>query len=288
MDTVRRIAPLLVLAAAFAVFVQMCVVLAGRVPAGALTAALTAGALAVALLTAPRPLAALRSLDRTAVIQACLAGLLAVAGAPALVAAMRMSDAPAGSIVVFWIAGGWAAIAACAAAVLALRARNRLMAGWSLAGAMLALAGVAGIVADWERPSSFSPLVRFASREVGMLLGGVLLLAGGLLLLRAARSARLDGALVWASGTALVASLAWREHRACRRGGGRSPSSPLPSRSLRCRGDSCAAHGRRPSRRGVRLPPRPRSRWLPCSCRASSSSNRWSASPVLNRSSCLE
>jgi hypothetical protein len=68
---------------------------------------------------------------------------------------------------------------------------------------------VAGVVADWERPSSFSPLVRFASRELGILLGGVLLLVGGLLLLRAARSARLDGALLWASGSALAASLVW-------------------------------------------------------------------------------
>jgi hypothetical protein len=205
----RRIAPLLVLAGAFAGFVQMCVVLAGLVPAGALAAALAAGALVITLLAAPRPLAALRTLDRAAAFKACLAGLLAVAGAPALIASLRLSDAPAGSIVVFWVAGGWAAIAACAAAALALKARSRVSAAWSVSGALLVLAGAAGVVADWERPSSFSPLVRFAPRELGILLGGVLLLAGGLMLVRIARTARMDGALICASGSALAVSLAW-------------------------------------------------------------------------------
>jgi hypothetical protein len=209
MDRLRRIAPPLALAAAFAVFVQMCVELAGRVPAGALTAALTAGALAVALLGAPRPVRALRGLTRRLALQACAGGLLAVAGAPALIAALRMTDAPAGSIVVFWVSGGWAAVAAAGAAVLALRERQVLQAGWSAAGALLAVAGVAGVVADWERPSSFSPLVRFAPQELGILFGGVLLLAGGLLLVRVARSSGTDGALLWAAAAGFAASLVW-------------------------------------------------------------------------------
>jgi hypothetical protein len=187
----------------------MAVVLTGRVPAGALTATMTAGALAVAVLAAPRPLKALRGLTRSTALLACAGGLLAFFGAPALVAGLRMTDAPAGSIVVFWVSGGWAAIAACGAAALALRERLDLSAGWSLAGALLALAGVAGVVANWERPSSFSPWVRFAPRELGMLAGGLLLLAGGLLIVRAARSMRLDAALLCASGSALVASLLW-------------------------------------------------------------------------------
>ncbi|HEY5484319.1 MAG TPA: hypothetical protein VIK31_11020 [Propionibacteriaceae bacterium] len=209
MNRPKRAVPLLVLSAAFALFVQLSVALAGRVPAAALTSALTAGALIIVVLATPRPLAALRGLSRTAVLQSCAGGLMAVAGAPALIAALRLTDAPAGSIVVFWVSGGWAAIAACGAAVLALREGRMLGAGWSIAGALLALAGVAGVVADWERPSSFSPLVRFAPRELGMLMGGVLLLAGGLLLVRAARSASLDGALLWGAGSALSASLVW-------------------------------------------------------------------------------
>ena len=209
MDRLRRMASPLVLAATFAVFVQMCVVLAGRVPAGALTASLTAGALAVALLRTPRPVRALRRLTRAQVLQACGGGLLAVAGAPALIAAMRMTDAPAGSIVVFWASGGWAAVAALGGAVFSLRERRVLSAGWSVAGAMLAVVGVAGVVADWERPSSFSPLVRFAPQELGMLLGGVFLLAGGLLLVRVARSAGTEGTLLWGAAAGFAASFAW-------------------------------------------------------------------------------
>jgi hypothetical protein len=171
MDRLRRMTPLLVLSAAFALWLQMSVVLTGRVPAGALTAAMTAGVLVVTVLAAPRPLKALRGLTRPTVLLACAGGLLAFFGAPALVAGLRMTDAPAGSIVVFWVSGGWAAIAAVGAAVLALRERLALSAGWSLAGALLALAGVAGVVADWARPSSFSPWVRFAPREIGMLAG---------------------------------------------------------------------------------------------------------------------
>jgi hypothetical protein len=209
MDRLRRMTPLLVLSAAFALWLQMSVVLTGRVPAGALTAAMTAGVLVVTVLAAPRPLKALRGLTRPTVLLACAGGLLAFFGAPALVAGLRMTDAPAGSIVVFWVSGGWAAIAAVGAAVLALRERLALSAGWSLAGALLALAGVAGVVADWERPSSFSPWVRFAPREIGMLAGGLLLLAGGLLIVRAAKSVKLDAALLCASASALAASLVW-------------------------------------------------------------------------------
>jgi hypothetical protein len=209
MDRLRRMVPLLVLSCSFAVFVQTSVALTGQMPAGALTAALAAGALAVALLAAPRPFAALRGLTRPVARQASIGGLLAMAGAPALIAAVRMTDAPAGSIVVFWVTGGWAAVAACGAALSALRERRVLGAGWSLAGALLALSGVAGVVADWERPSSFSPLVRFAPREITMLCGGVLLLAGGLLLVRAARSASLDAVLICAAASALAVSLVW-------------------------------------------------------------------------------
>jgi hypothetical protein len=209
MDRLRRLAPPALLAVAFAVWLQMSVALTGQVPAAALTTALAAGAVAVAVLAAPRPLAALRGLTRPVAWQSCIGGLLAVAGAPALIAAVRMSDAPAGSIVVFWVSGGWAAVAAAGAALLAVREWHVLSAGWSLAGALLALAGVAGIVADWERPSSFSPWVRFAPQELGMLAGGVLLLVGGLMLLHAARSAQLDAVLLCASVSAVVASLVW-------------------------------------------------------------------------------
>jgi len=198
----------IVLALSFAVFVQLCIVLAGRFPAAPLTAALALGALATALLATPAPFRRARSLGRTQAVMAAVAGLLML-GAPALVVGLRMSDAPAGSIVVFLMSGGWAAAAALAGAAFALLARRRLEASWGLSGALLVLAGAAGVVACWERPSSFSPFVRFATQSSGILFGGILLVVGGLLLVRAARSSDTGGALIIATAAAAAAALAW-------------------------------------------------------------------------------
>jgi len=198
----------LVLAVAFATFVGMMVELAGRVHAAPLAGALTVGALAVAVLVAGRPIRVVVSMDRRDQVLACAAGLMIVLGAPAVVAGVRMTDAPAGSIVVFWMSGGWAAIAALAGAAWAWRHSSSL-AVLALAGGVAALAGAAGVVANWERPSSFSPLVRFPSQELAVLAAGVLVVVGALLLVRAARDRKLDGALVCATGAAALAGLLW-------------------------------------------------------------------------------
>lgn len=201
--------PLLVLSGAFAAFVQMAVVLTGRIPAPALTSALALGTLLVSGLAMPKPRDAVRDMSRREVWMACAGGILAIGCAPAVVAALRMSDAPAGSIVVFWMSAGWAAVMAAGAAMLALRRHRIMPAAWAFAGSLLALSGAAGVVADWERPSSFSPLVRFAPLEMGMLAGGVFLLAGMLLLARAAGTRRPDGAMLWGAASALACSLIW-------------------------------------------------------------------------------
>jgi hypothetical protein len=198
----------LMLAVAFATFAGMIVELAGRVHAAPLAGALAVGALAVAVLVAGRPIPAVASMDRRDQLLACAAGLMLVFGAPALVAGVRMTDAPAGSVVVFWMSGGWAAIAALAGVAWAWR-RSSSLAGLALAGGVAALAGAAGVVADWERPSSFSPLVRFPSQELAILAAGVLVVAGVMLLVRAARGGKLDGPLVCATGAATVAGLLW-------------------------------------------------------------------------------
>jgi len=124
-------------------------------------------------------------------------------------ATAQASDAPAGSIVVFWIAGGWAATAAVVAAVLAWRSDGRTRAATAVAAGLLAFAGVAGVVANWERPSSFSPLVRFPVQELTILAGGALFIGGAYMLLRAARASRIEGALVCATGAAAAAGLIW-------------------------------------------------------------------------------
>lgn len=197
------------LALAFAAHVGMTVQLAGRTDPATLAGALTLGALGVALVMAGRPLRAVASMDPRARLLAAGGGLLLVLGAPAVVASARMTDAPAGSIVVFWTAGGWAAVAAVVAGIPAWRAGARALTWLSLAGGAAVLAGAAGVVADWERPSSFSPLVRFAPQEIALLAAGALALVGTLVLLRSARHGSLDGALVCATAAGAGGALVW-------------------------------------------------------------------------------
>ncbi|MBE0477203.1 MAG: hypothetical protein IBX62_08920 [Coriobacteriia bacterium] len=104
----------------------------------------------------------------------------AVAGAsaalaPLLVSAYRYSDAPAGSIVVFVTTSLWGAAAMLAVVGSCWRMRR----DWTpLAGVLLAAVAGAGVLANWERPSSFSPVVRFLDEQAMMLLAGVLWVAG--------------------------------------------------------------------------------------------------------------
>lgn len=198
-----------VLALAFAVHVGMTVSLTGRLQGAAFAAAQAFGALALAVIAAGRPVAAVQAMTQPARMLALAGGLLGILGPIAVVAGTRMSDAPAGSVVVFWVAGGWALIAAIAAAVLAARRADRTSAGVAVAAGLVAFVGAAGVVANWERPSSFSPLVRFPVQELTMLAGGALLLAGAYLILRAARGSHLHGALVCSTGIAAAAGAAW-------------------------------------------------------------------------------
>lgn len=197
-----------VLAVAFATFVGMAVELAGRVHAAPLVSALTFGALAVAVLAAGRPIRVVGAMQLRDQSLAAAAGVLLVFAVPAVIVSVRMTDAPAGSLVVFWMSGGWAAPAALLGAVLAW-GHSRWAAFLSLAGGAAAAIGVAAVVANWERPSSFSPLVRFPSQELAILGAGVLVLAGALLLVRAAREGKLDGPLVCAAGAGAIAGAVW-------------------------------------------------------------------------------
>jgi hypothetical protein len=204
-----RATTLVGLAVSFAMFAGMIVALAGRLDAAGLAAALAVGALVATAFSARHPLRSMRALPRATTAAACAGGLLCFFAPPAVLAAVRMSDAPAGSVVVFWTAGGWAALGALSVAGPALWRRHRSRAALAIAGAAAVLAGVAGVVADWERPSSFSPLVRFPLQELAILGAGALFVAGGLLLVRAGRDGRLSGVLLCAAATAVVAAVAW-------------------------------------------------------------------------------
>lgn len=122
-----------------------------------------------------------------------LAGAAGLALAPWIVMANRYTDAPPGSEVVFFSVAAWGAMLALA---LAFSARERVT---RIGGAVLALVGAAAVVANWERPSSFSPFVRFAREELLMLLAGAMWVALVLVLLAASRRGSLAGAALRAS-----------------------------------------------------------------------------------------
>ena len=114
-------------------------------------------------------------------LMGALAGVTAVA-APYLVSTYRYSDAPSGSLVVFFTTTMWGLLAVLAAAVLsagrAEDSRSRRAALVPISGGLLAAVAGAGILANWERPSSFNLIVRFGSEQAVMLGAGVLWVAG--------------------------------------------------------------------------------------------------------------
>jgi hypothetical protein len=135
-----------------------------------------------------------------------LAGAAGFAVSPWLVMANRYTDAPPGSEVLFLTTASWGALLAI---TLALAARERVS---RIGGSLLALAGAAALVANWERPSSFSPFVRYVGEEATMLAAGVLWLGLVLVLLWSARRgslgvAALSAALGGLAGAGVLAAL---------------------------------------------------------------------------------
>jgi hypothetical protein len=100
-------------------------------------------------------------------ILAFAAGAAGLFGAPYAVLLNRYSDAPAGSEILFLTSAGWAVI--LVALTVSRSARDLALAS----GGLLVLGGVAGSVGNWERPSSFSPFVRYVAEEWWMLAAGV-------------------------------------------------------------------------------------------------------------------
>ncbi|MDO8964512.1 MAG: hypothetical protein Q7W30_08495 [Coriobacteriia bacterium] len=209
MAAIRRYAMPLTLMIAFAVHAGLVGVVAGRTYAPALTFAYALGACVVCLVAAGRPIVAAGALSASARLQAALGGALCIFAAPALVASNRLSDAPSGSVLVFWTTAGWAAVLGVVAIYGAVRSRDLPRATRGLAATAAILVGSVGILANWERPSSFSPLVKFVSMEMGILAAGVAFVAGGLLLVSAAREGRSSGALAIGGVTSAACALAF-------------------------------------------------------------------------------
>lgn len=135
-------------------------------------------------------------------VPAALGGVAGFALAPWLVMANRYTDAPPGSEVVFLTTAAWGAMLAMA---LALTTRERVS---RIGGALLSLAAAAALVANWERPSSFSPFVRFQREELLMLVAGALWTALILILVRAAKRNTLPSSALVAAVSGVLAAAA--------------------------------------------------------------------------------
>lgn len=166
-----------------AVFV-MSTVLSDRLP-DTVTAG---GAVALAFLLS-LPLAgiprvdALRSARRRDLALAAGGGVAAFWAAPLITLLFRLTDAPPGSEALFLSTTAWGLFTVLACFAVAAE-RPGFTAG---AGALAATAGGAALLANWERPSSFSPFVRYPVSDVAILAAGLIFALGALALAASAR-----------------------------------------------------------------------------------------------------
>lgn len=130
------------------------------------------------------------------------AGVLGIALAPALVIANRYSDAPAGTVVAFWTLAGWGLLLVVASAALT---RHPVRAS----AALLAVVGCMGILGSWERPSSFSLLVRFPAEEAAFVIAGVAWAAFAVITGTLAREHSPRAVYSLAAAGGLLSALAW-------------------------------------------------------------------------------
>ena len=172
----------------------------GHVPEAAVsvTAAITA---AVALMLAygwpiRRP-----SLGIASVATWMVAGALALAVVPHLIYANRYTDAPAGSIVVFWVT------AFVGGVLCMMPLGDRVHVPIRAAAGLLGLVAAAGVLANWERPSSLNLLVRFTPEQLTYGLAGVLWAAFAVALATAVREGIAREVVVPASVGGLLGAL---------------------------------------------------------------------------------
>jgi len=145
--------------------------------------------------------------DRRELAMVAIAGILAWYAAPAITLSQRATDAPSGTETLFFMTAG----ALLAAVVVTTFFADERPTFTQSAGALVAVLGSAALLGNWERPSSFSPFLKFPMQEGVMLAAGVVLALG---LIMSRRSARVIGmrSALWlgiagAAGIAVVASL---------------------------------------------------------------------------------
>lgn len=123
--------------------------------------------------------------------QAPLGGVLAFWAAPLLALSQRLSDAPTGTETAFFTTSCWGLAVVVAGAVLT----RRWSVSVSIVGALASVVGSATLLASWERPSSFSPFVRFVQQQSLMAVAGVVFAVALVMLVRQARERGWDEVL---------------------------------------------------------------------------------------------
>lgn len=207
--TARRVLRACALALLVTAYAGLTPVLAGRVSGSLLTLALgVAGAVLSFVAEWRRGGDGWRSLDAGRMV-AGGAGALSLFLAPYLVLTNRSTGAPSGTELIFLTTSAWGLFAAIGASAVLWRAREHRRAFRPAAGAFAALVGSAGILANWERPSSFSPFVRFVAQETWMLVAGIAFVAGALLLARAKKDGVSFPFLTAAVSATALSAIAW-------------------------------------------------------------------------------
>jgi hypothetical protein len=188
MVSLRRAAAPAALALAWTTYEALTVALSGRIPGAVLTLALTVGTLAVAFAAGWRDLGRMRALGPQVIAQASLAGAAGMFLAPYLVVTNRYTDAPSGTELLFFSGVVWGAWAIAVGAIALWRSGRRRASAAAIAGGLSVLTGAAGILGNWERPSSFSPMVRFVGEELWMVAAGAMFVLSGIVLARLTKS----------------------------------------------------------------------------------------------------
>ncbi len=176
-----------------------------ELPDAVLVTVMNAGALVVALeMSGVGAAPSLLKVARRATVAALGAGAVSFGAAPLLVLSQRASDAPSGTEVLLFTTSSWGLAVCVLALILARPPRSAAHVAASL------LCGVGGlsVLANWERPSSLSPFVRFPVQHLTMLAAGAIFAVGAAVLVRCARTLGAPATASSASAGALLLSLA--------------------------------------------------------------------------------
>lgn len=196
------IAWLLLVWATSAQFVYQTAGVSQDEPAGVVAAGALVSAVALCAVFGIAKRAEIAAIPASRVALATIGGFLSFAAAPYPVLVNRHSDAPSGAIVLFLTTALWGLLLVAGSGLIDPARRS----GWGLrvAAMLLATTGAAGVLANWERPSSFSLVVRFSAEQGAMALAGVIWAAGVLLVVR---ETRLGGTRVAATSAAVGVAL---------------------------------------------------------------------------------